>query len=55
MGSPSDVLTYTLRFSTNFQEGFPGSGALEPRMHVVAKPFAMEALAGRIKELINAG
>ena len=27
-------------------------GHLEPRMHVLTKPFAMEALASRIKELI---
>ncbi len=28
-------------------------GHLEPGMHVLTKPFAMEALAGRIKELIS--
>ncbi len=28
-------------------------GYLEPGMHVLTKPFAMEALAGRIKELTN--
>ncbi len=27
-------------------------GHLDPGMHVLTKPFAMEALAGRIKELI---
>ena len=27
-------------------------GHLEPGMHVLTKPFRMEALAGRIKELI---
>ena len=29
-----------------------GNGHLDPGMHVMTKPFAMEALAGRIKELI---
>ncbi|MXP64736.1 PAS domain S-box protein [Roseomonas sp. M0104] len=29
-----------------------GNGHLEPGMHVLTKPFAMEALASRIKELI---
>jgi len=29
-----------------------GNGQLDPGMHVLTKPFAMEALAGRIKELI---
>jgi len=27
-------------------------GHLEPGMHVMTKPFAMEALASRVKELI---
>ncbi len=30
-------------------------GHLEPGMHVITKPFAMEALASRIRELITAG
>jgi PAS domain S-box-containing protein len=30
-----------------------GNGHLEPGMHVMTKPFAMEALASRIKELIG--
>ena len=30
-----------------------GNGHLEPGMHVLTKPFAMEALANRIKELID--
>jgi CheY-like chemotaxis protein len=28
-------------------------GHLEPGMHVVTKPFAMEVLASRIKDLVN--
>jgi CheY-like chemotaxis protein len=32
--------------------GLVGSGALEHGMHVLTKPFAMDALAGRIKDLI---
>ena len=30
-----------------------GNGHLEPGMHVLTKPFAMDALASRIKELIS--
>ena len=30
-------------------------GHLDPGMHVMTKPFAMEALASRIKELIVSG
>ena len=30
-----------------------GHGHLEPGMHVLTKPFAMEALATRIKEVID--
>jgi DNA-binding response OmpR family regulator len=30
-----------------------GNGYLEPRMHVLTKPFAMEALATRIKAIIE--
>ena len=30
-----------------------GSGHLEPGMQVLTKPFAMEALASRIKDLIT--
>jgi DNA-binding response OmpR family regulator len=29
-----------------------GSGRLEPGMHVMTKPFAMEAMASRIKSII---
>jgi len=29
-----------------------GHGHVDPGMHVLTKPFAMDALAGRIKELI---
>jgi PAS domain S-box-containing protein len=32
-----------------------GNGLLDAGMHVMTKPFAMEALAGRIKELIGSG
>ena len=32
-----------------------GNGHLDPGMHVLTKPFAMEALASRIKELIAGG
>ncbi|WP_338665729.1 PAS domain S-box protein [Pararoseomonas sp. SCSIO 73927] len=32
-----------------------GNGHLEPGMHVLTKPFAMEALAGRIRDLIEGG
>jgi PAS domain S-box-containing protein len=32
-----------------------GNGHLEPGMHVLTKPFAMEALASRIKAVIEAG
>jgi PAS domain S-box-containing protein len=32
-----------------------GDGHLEPGMHVLTKPFAMETLAARIRELIAAG
>jgi len=32
-----------------------GHGHLEPGMHVLTKPFRMEALAGRIKALITEG
>ena len=28
-------------------------GHLDPGMHVLTKPFAMDALAGRIKDLID--
>lgn len=32
-----------------------GNGPLEPGMHVLTKPFAMETLASRIKDLIGTG
>ncbi|MGX5776271.1 PAS domain S-box protein [Methylorubrum zatmanii] len=32
-----------------------GNGHLEPGMQVITKPFVMEGLAGRIKEMIDAG
>jgi DNA-binding LytR/AlgR family response regulator len=31
-----------------------GNGQLEPGMHVLTKPFSLDALADRIKELIGA-
>ena len=40
-------------FITGFAENAAvGNGHLAPGMHVMTKPFAMEALAGRIRELI---
>ena len=40
-------------FITGFAENaIVGNGHLEPGMHVVTKPFAMEALASRIQDLI---
>jgi PAS domain S-box-containing protein len=42
-------------FITGYAENaVVGNGFLDPGMHVMTKPFAMEALAGRIKELIVA-
>ncbi|MEG3164175.1 PAS domain-containing protein [Sphingomonas sp. PB2P19] len=42
-------------FITGYAENaVVGNGHLDPGMHVMTKPFAMEALAGRIKELIAA-
>jgi len=42
-------------FITGYAENaVVGNGHLEPGMHVLTKPFAMDALAGRIKELIAA-
>jgi len=42
-------------FITGYAENaVVGNGHLDPGMHVMTKPFAMEALAGRIKELITA-
>ncbi len=42
-------------FITGYAENaVVGNGHLDPGMHVMTKPFAMEALAGRIKELIVA-
>ena len=43
-------------FITGYAENaVVGNGFLDPGMHVMTKPFAMEALAGRIKALITAG
>jgi CheY-like chemotaxis protein len=43
-------------FITGYAENAAvGSGRLEPGMHVLAKPFAMETLASRIKAIINGG
>ncbi len=42
-------------FITGYAENaVVGNGFLDPGMHVMTKPFAMEALAGRIKALITA-
>ena len=41
-------------FITGYAENAVVShGHLDPGMHVVTKPFAMEALASRIKDLIS--
>ena len=41
-------------FITGYAENaVVGNGHLDPGMHVMTKPFAMEALANRIKELIG--
>jgi two-component SAPR family response regulator len=41
-------------FITGYAENAAvGNGLLEPGMQVLAKPFAMEALASRIKSLIK--
>ena len=41
-------------FITGYAENaLIGNGQLEPGMHVMTKPFAMEALASRIRELIR--
>ena len=41
-------------FITGYAENaVVGNGHLEPGMQVLTKPFAMEALASRIKELIT--
>ena len=43
-------------FITGYAESVAiGRGALEPGMHLMAKPFAMEALASRIKSIIRDG
>ena len=43
-------------FITGFaQNAAVGNGQLEPGMHVMTKPFAMEAMATRIKALIEGG
>ena len=42
-------------FITGYAENaVVGNGHLEAGMHVLTKPFAMEALASRIKEIIEA-
>ena len=41
-------------FITGYAENAAvGNGHLEPGMHLLTKPFAMEVLAGRIRDLIN--
>ena len=43
-------------FITGFaQNAAVGNGQLEPGLHVMTKPFAMEAMATRIKALIEGG
>jgi DNA-binding response OmpR family regulator len=42
-------------FITGYAENAAvGNGHLEPGMQVITKPFVMEVLAARIKEMINA-
>ena len=44
---------FKVLFITGFAENaVVGNGHLAPGMHVMTKPFAMEALASRIKALI---
>jgi CheY-like chemotaxis protein len=44
----------SILFITGYAENaVVGNGQLDPGMHVMTKPFAMEALAGRIKDLIT--
>ena len=46
--------TLKVLFITGYAENaLLGNGYLEPRMHVLTKPFAMEALATRIKAMIE--
>ena len=41
-------------FITGYAENAAvGNGHLEPGMHVLTKPFAMEALASRVKVLLT--
>ena len=43
-------------FITGYAENAAvGNGHLEPGMEVLTKPFVMEALASRIREMITAG
>ena len=43
-------------FITGYTESVAiGRSTLEPGMHLLAKPFAMEALASRIKSIIRGG
>ena len=47
--------TLKVLFITGYAENaFLGNGHLEPGMQMLTKPFAMEALASRIKDLIHA-
>ncbi len=49
VGRPSLKVLFITGYAEN---AVVGNGHLEPGMHVLTKPFAMEALASRIKELI---
>ncbi|HEY5206121.1 MAG TPA: response regulator, partial [Roseiarcus sp.] len=40
-------------FATRYAEDAAGSAFLEPGMEMVIKPFAMEALASKIREMIE--
>jgi hypothetical protein len=42
-------------FITGYAENAAiGDGCLKPGMHVLTKPFSLETLGGRVKEIISA-
>ncbi len=41
-------------FATGYAEGSNVSGYLAPNMEIITKPFAIEALASKIKEILKA-
>jgi PAS domain S-box-containing protein len=42
-------------FVTGYAETAAGNSFLEPGMEIIAKPFAMDALANRVREMIQSG